>query len=162
MNSDLVEWLDALVPKPGGLAELATVEKVSGSGALRLCVLRGLDALETEVAPPPKRPAKGPTKPQDGTRWPEPAPGEGSSMARRTRTKPKRTALKGRRPGHVFDPEGPEDLNHGVAALWAALRVPEVMALCGMDVDLRRLATYERSERAIRGPLDWGDDDMGP
>jgi len=45
----MVERLDALVPDLATMPELATVQKVTRSDALRLCVLRGLDVLEREV-----------------------------------------------------------------------------------------------------------------
>lgn len=44
----LVDRLDALVPLLGDAPELATAANVTRSDALRLCVLRGLEALEAE------------------------------------------------------------------------------------------------------------------
>lgn len=49
LTTTMVERLDALLPELANSPELATVQKVTRSDALRLCVLRGLDALEREV-----------------------------------------------------------------------------------------------------------------
>lgn len=50
----LVDRIDALVPLLGDEPELATKANVTRADALRLCVLRGLEALEAE-----HKPAKG-------------------------------------------------------------------------------------------------------
>lgn len=48
----LVDRIDALVPLLGDAPELATAANVTRSDALRLCVLRGLEALEAEHKAP--------------------------------------------------------------------------------------------------------------
>ena len=48
----LVDRLDALVPLLADVPELATKANVTRSDALRLCVLRGLEALEAEHKAP--------------------------------------------------------------------------------------------------------------
>ena len=48
----LVARIDALVPLLGDAPELATAANVTRSDALRLCVLRGLEALEAEHKAP--------------------------------------------------------------------------------------------------------------
>jgi hypothetical protein len=48
----LVDRIDALVPLLGDEPELATAANVTRSDALRLCVLRGLEALEAKHETP--------------------------------------------------------------------------------------------------------------
>jgi len=47
----LVDRIDALVPLLADAPELATAANVTRADALRLCVLRGLEALEAEYKP---------------------------------------------------------------------------------------------------------------
>jgi len=49
LTTAMVERLDALLPELANSPELAMVQKVTRSDALRLCVLRGLDVLEQEA-----------------------------------------------------------------------------------------------------------------
>lgn len=49
LTTAMVERLDALLPALAERPDMAMLEKVTRSDALRLCVLRGLDALEKEA-----------------------------------------------------------------------------------------------------------------